>query len=183
MINIAFIVIIVGVTLLRFTWRKTGIYFTLVRILAWGAIIIAHLLLSNIIGAEFGITFGLSALAISGFAIAFFNREHKGAYITRSSRHTDTRAPLIAAPSTGTIKKTAIFLLVGPFALLSTALLSVFFVTLIPVRFDIKMAIAAFLFPTLYALATYYLCASKKHLKNTLAFSVLSGIAAGYLFL
>lgn len=204
MINLAFIAIIVGVTILRFTWRKTGIYFTLARTTAWGVIIFAHIVLSNTIGSEFGITFGLSALGIAGFMLAFFNRENRGAYKTASRYNTDANAPVpltpnIAAPNITIfkqnlqkiikpkikpiLKKSSVFLLVGPFALLSTGLLSIFVVFLIPVRLDIQMAIAAFLFPTLYAFATYYLCASGKHIKNTICLSVLSGIAAGYLFL
>ncbi len=79
--------------------------------------------------------------------------------------------------------RAALFIVTGPLALLATCLMALLMVNMMPAQLDTQMASAAFLFPCLYALTGYYLCAQQRPFKHALFLVACSGIAGAYLYL
>ncbi|WP_054113831.1 hypothetical protein [Marinagarivorans algicola] len=178
------LLIALSMTLLRLTWRKKGRAFIITKVCIWTLVIGALVLLSTTVGPEFGVAFGFMAVSIAGFALVLINGDyqstHKPAKRTathKAASHNSALTPLILQ------HRAALLIITGPLALLATCLVTLLMVSLMPAQLDTQMASAAFLFPCLYGLTVYFLCAQAQPFKHAMILLALSVMTGAYLYL
>lgn len=159
-----------AVVALRLAWRRKGAGNRVLVAGGWLALALSTCLWSAAHGVEFGVSYALAWFALCATPAVVLNREYR-------QPQPDKAAPLTSTAPASTGHKWLTFLAAGPLALLASAPLTLLLTLLLPLARVNQMALAAVLFPTLWALAAYWTSASDRPLRFSLLF-VLLGVAS-----
>ncbi|MCW8880570.1 MAG: hypothetical protein OQJ89_15000 [Kangiellaceae bacterium] len=173
----------VGTSLVFYFWqqRKSGSDFISYRginlgvTLGWLFIFSSALAFNHTKGIEFGLTYLFLILAIA-------------AWLVMTLINTRTSAPNhFIRPYQNkfvgfgrSLKSSATFVIAGPLAFASSCLVSIFICSYLPMEQTNALVFAGFLFPIVWSLASFWICATSKRLVPTSVVG-LSGLLSGLL--
>lgn len=143
-----------AIAALRGAWRSKGRGNRVLVYAGWAALLLSTILWSQAYGVEFGLSYALAWFALCATVACLLNREYRAPQL-------DTAAPL-TAQTTSTGYKWLTFLAAGPLALVACVPLTLLMTLLLPLERVNQMALAAVLFPILWALAAYWTSARDK---------------------
>jgi len=176
--------IFIGLSVIFFAWKenksrkKTVATRTRTLMLygGWSSIFISLIGWIQIKGIEFGIAWWCIFIALlSLFLIATNATSSKTSTIKIQYRN-----QFISIKRSG--KSLLTFLYAGPIALISSCFLSIIIGELLPMQKANSLVLAAFLFPIIWALSSYWICATDKRLIPVGA-TVIAGTLSGLLIL
>ena len=184
------------ILLLRICWRKLGGRYSFLRCLSWCGIFLSTVFWIKSHGAEFGLVYSASVLALFAWCVIYADScwkniklenknkvDDKDKNKDKSNKKKEKKIPtsqVLSKSETRNIwlNRLWLFVLCGPFTLVAMCLLSVFMCFLIPVDNSVRLVIAAFSYPLFIGLCVYWLCAKKALLRHTLVLSVISVVSA-----
>ena len=170
----------IGTSLIFYCWkqRKSGSDFLSDRNLSlgitsgWLLVFSSAVAFSHSKGFEFGLVYLFLFLAIFAWLITTF-----GNLKTSESNLVEHPYQNQIIGFRRTTRSVTTFLIAGPLAMTSSCLSSIFICSILPIQQANALVFAGFLFPLVWALAAFWICATPKRLIPTSTIAV-SGIAS-----
>lgn len=179
---INFVLLVIAVSMIFGSWQrkklnKNSHEWPAVKLITWGGWLTAFACLwgwGQIRGAEFGATYWFIFLALVAWGTIFFNRTVS----PENAMNRPYRNQFVSIKKI--VKSFATFFLAGPLALVSSCLLTILVSSWLPMERANQLVLAAFIFPVLWALVSFWICATQKRLLPGSAVS-LAAIVSGVL--
>lgn len=153
---ISALVNIVGMMLLFYYWRNKSERVQGAREVAWTFIFISFYGWSNAYGIEFGSVYFCVTTAISAWILTGINRQSKPPSNAKLAYENQTIGYKKIAHGIGT------FFVAGPLCMLSSCLITIILFRYLPMERANALVAAAFTFPIVWALISYWTCAKEK---------------------
>ncbi len=151
--------------LLRKGWRGKQWQHRVMVVAAWLCLVAGAACWSAVEGAEFGITLSLVVWSLLGCLVVALGAKWRPANERTKTRGANGPSAL---GDTGLGQKTLTFFVAGPLAMVCTALVSIVLVRLLPTSVGGQWVVAAFLFPTLWGITAFWVCASLRFRREAL---------------
>ncbi len=128
------------------------------------------------VGVEFAVIYTLLTLTLTAWFTTASGIEFRA---VRQTPPTLPRQLLNTSPT----RRVATFIVAGPLTLVAGCLVTIALASLLPIARNEQLAIGAFVYPLLIAVAIYRFCSSDGLARNCLLLFATSGAASAYLFL
>ena len=165
---------LLGVGGLRFAWRGKERRHQIARWGSWLSLLLAILCWSAISGAEFGVSFALLAFSLVALVFLGFNATVKPGQNAKP-------AVLLEEVNSSRLRKCMTFLVVGPLLGFTSGYGTLVFMLILPFSTSTQLVVASFLYPTLWAIFAFLVCARDRKLADALVMLAVLGLSIGYL--
>lgn len=166
--------IVLGVILLRLSWRRRAIQFRFCVLAAWLFIICAVYLWSDSVGWEFAVVYTciVVAVTVTGAVLhnASYHERRPGKERNKKGGNADKQGIRLSS-------KFLTFLLAGPVALTFSCYFSITVVRMMAIDTSDQMVIAAFLFPVVWALSIFWTVVTQSRLRTFFSMAVLGTLS------
>ncbi|NRA83542.1 MAG: hypothetical protein HRU22_07175 [Gammaproteobacteria bacterium] len=170
-----------GIGVIYWDWKYLKRHYVMSKLSGWGLVLVALVLWCFRDGWEFGMMFWLMTSALSAWFFCLFDSQTQRQQ--QQLLPTEKRYRHQLLPRGKIAHALATFLVVGVVSLIACCLFSLALLTLLPGNESNKLVFIAFLFPVLWALTTYWICATEQLRKPLFSLTFISAASGLLLFL